>query len=71
MVAPIHILRSVNGKYNFMEKKLLNLLLILVAVAAFAWCVLAKGLQWIIGFIPLIAAVYGLLGLNTDYVKHY
>ena len=54
-----------------MEKKLLNLLLILVAVAAFAWCVLAKGLQWIIGFIPLIAAVYGLLGLNTDYVKHY
>ena len=54
-----------------MKKKLLNLLLILVAVAAFAWCVLAKGLQWIIVFIPLMAAVYGLLGLNTNYIKYY
>lgn len=54
-----------------MKRRIINIILILVAVAAFAWCVLAKGLQWIIGFIPLMAAVYGLLGLNTDYVKHY
>lgn len=54
-----------------MKRKLVNILLILVAVAAFTWCVLARGLQWFLGFVPLMAAIYGLLGLNTDYIRHY
>lgn len=54
-----------------MKRRILNIILILVAVAAFTWCVLARGLQWFLGFIPLMEAIYGLLGLNTDYIRHY
>ena len=54
-----------------MKKKLVNILLIIVAVAAFTWCVVSKGLQWFLGFVPLMAAVYGLLHLNTDFIRHY
>lgn len=54
-----------------MKRRIINIILILVAVAALVWCAAAKGLQWFIGFIPLLAACYGLLGLNTNYIKEY
>ena len=54
-----------------MKKKILNTLLIIVALAAFIWCCQAKGLQWFIGFLPFLGSVYGLVGLNTDYIKNF
>lgn len=54
-----------------MKRKIINTLLVLVVVAAVVWCSVSKGLQWFIGFIPMLAAVYGLVGLNTNYLKEY
>ena len=54
-----------------MKRSIINSLLVIVAIAAFAWCVTAKGLQWFIGFVPLVWAVITLLKLNTNYIKEY
>lgn len=54
-----------------MKKKIFNFLLALVAIVSLGWCVLANGLQWFIGFIPLVWAVITLLKLNTNYITHY
>jgi len=54
-----------------MKRKILNIFLILVVVAALVWCAVSNGLQWFIGFIPLVWAVISLLKLNTNYITHY
>ena len=54
-----------------MKRKILNIILILVAIAALVWCAVSNGLQWFIGFIPLVWAVISLLKLNTNYITHY
>lgn len=54
-----------------MKRRILNTILILVAVAALVWCAAAKGLQWFIGFMVLVPACIGLLKLNTDFIEHY
>jgi hypothetical protein len=52
-------------------KKFANILLALVAIAAFAWCIKADGLQWFIGFMVLVVAVIELLRRNTNFIKEY
>ena len=54
-----------------MKKNLINILLTLVAIAALTWCTIATGILWFPGFVVLLAACYGLLAYNTDYIKYY
>lgn len=54
-----------------MRRRIINIILILVAVAALVWCAAAKGLQWFIGFMVLVPACIGLLKLNSDYIENY
>ena len=54
-----------------MKRRILNIILILAAVVALVFCVVAKGLQWFIGFVVLYACILGLLKLNTDFIENY
>lgn len=52
-------------------RRFINIILTIVAIAALVFCVVAKGLQWFIGFVVLYACVLGLLKLNTDFIENY
>ena len=67
----IVIIHDAKIKKEVWTRKFLNTILILAAVAALVFCVVAKGLQWFIGFVVLYACVLGLLKLNTDFIENY
>lgn len=54
-----------------MKRKIINIILIIVAVAALVWCAAANGLQWFIGFMALVVAVIELLRRNTNFITEY
>lgn len=67
----IVIVHDAKIKKQICKRKVLNSFLVIVAIAAFAWCVIAKGLQWFIGFVPMVWSVIALLKRNTNYITHF
>lgn len=60
-----------NNKSNPVIRVIVDIILSAAAFAGFIIAIVANSAFWFIGFVLMLAGVYGLIALETDYIDRF